>query len=341
MYIGEGHDLLVRLFSGIFSLQTLYIFACTIALCVVFQVVMRARQKKVGSVKYFAWVYVFLLYLMLVYIQTGVIGAAWWLRSPLIPMNRIYLVPFSTSPDIVPYVFNVLMTMPLGFLVPLIWPRFRSLKVMALVGLAFSFTIEFVQLFSLRVTSVDDLIMNTLGAVLGYGIFVCYSRWFIGKKKSGHDVSNGRGGYEALVYLLLSLIGVVFLHHPVISRHLPYPSQGGTIVVDHFIADIDSTMVTDALLGVLLEVTDTGIRLQKTESYDASDETVIGLIDDEMIIIFGDEVTFTILSGSWRNPRETPATVTDLSLEDLLNIYGYYNEEGQFIAKKIVISRLI
>ncbi len=63
---------------------------------------------------------------------------------------------------------NILLFVPLGVLVPLLWKEFRSLKRMAILGGALSLFIEVMQLFTFRATDVDDLIMNTLGAVLGY-----------------------------------------------------------------------------------------------------------------------------------------------------------------------------
>lgn len=65
---------------------------------------------------------------------------------------------------------NILLFVPFGMLVPLLWEKFRSLKKMTLLGLSASLFIEVMQLFTFRATDVDDLIMNTLGTMLGYWI---------------------------------------------------------------------------------------------------------------------------------------------------------------------------
>ena len=66
---------------------------------------------------------------------------------------------------------NVLIFAPMGFLPPLLWKKARHL--FAAVGLSavVSFLIEFVQLFLGRSVDVDDLILNTLGGLLGYLLF--------------------------------------------------------------------------------------------------------------------------------------------------------------------------
>lgn len=47
---------------------------------------------------------------------------------------------------------------------------------------AFSFLIEFVQYFTGRSCDIDDLMFNTLGGVLGYGLFVLISKLFGNKE---------------------------------------------------------------------------------------------------------------------------------------------------------------
>lgn len=71
---------------------------------------------------------------------------------------------------------NVLIFAPIGFFPPLLWRRWQSPWKTALLGFACSFFIEFFQLFIARQTDVDDLILNTAGAVLGYAMFAVLRR---------------------------------------------------------------------------------------------------------------------------------------------------------------------
>ena len=71
---------------------------------------------------------------------------------------------------------NVALFMPLGILLPLVDTRFRSLKRVLLLVLCLSLTIETLQ-FALRfvgnprAVDIDDVLLNTLGACLGFLIY--------------------------------------------------------------------------------------------------------------------------------------------------------------------------
>ena len=67
---------------------------------------------------------------------------------------------------------NVLLFIPLGFFLPLIWYQLRKLrKVLLYTGLIISF-VELIQLVTLVGScDIDDLILNLVGAALGYGIY--------------------------------------------------------------------------------------------------------------------------------------------------------------------------
>ncbi|WP_449621758.1 VanZ family protein [Robertmurraya sp. Marseille-Q9965] len=77
---------------------------------------------------------------------------------------------------------NILLFMPLGFLAPFLWNKAKSLKGITILGLAFSVTIELLQLLEDlvggwgRITDVDDVICNVLGVVMGYLIYIVFIR---------------------------------------------------------------------------------------------------------------------------------------------------------------------
>ena len=69
-------------------------------------------------------------------------------------------------------VFNVMMFVPLGLLLPLISKRLRSARIVLLCALLFSLCIETLQLLtSAGIFELDDLFHNTLGGVLGYLLY--------------------------------------------------------------------------------------------------------------------------------------------------------------------------
>ena len=77
---------------------------------------------------------------------------------------------------------NVIMFVPLGFIFPVTFARCRRLYKTTIYMAAFSFLIEFVQYFTGRSCDIDDLMLNTLGGVLGYGLFVLISKLFGNKE---------------------------------------------------------------------------------------------------------------------------------------------------------------
>ena len=111
--------------------------------------------------------FLFLLYLYAAFSAAG-IGTVWDVGQydTLIRLDEINLLPFQ-SEGAMTYVLNIVMFLPLGLLLPYIWKEYRSLKRTAAAGACLSLAIEVCQLFNLRATDVDDLMMNTLGAVFG------------------------------------------------------------------------------------------------------------------------------------------------------------------------------
>ena len=71
---------------------------------------------------------------------------------------------------------NIIMFMPMGFLLPLLFSNLDSLKKTVAVGFGTSLLIEFTQLFLIRATDIDDLILNTLGTMLGYLVFLTFKK---------------------------------------------------------------------------------------------------------------------------------------------------------------------
>jgi glycopeptide antibiotics resistance protein len=77
---------------------------------------------------------------------------------------------------------NILLLMPLGFLVPVIWNKAKDFKEVTLIGFAVSIVIELLQLLESfggewdRVTDIDDVICNVVGTIIGYLIYVLITK---------------------------------------------------------------------------------------------------------------------------------------------------------------------
>ena len=155
------------------------------------------------------WRWTFIFYLYLVVSVTGIGTLEDLLSYPeVIRPEEINVLPFSSGFGI-QNILNIIMFMPFGFLVPLIWEQSRKLSITVLLGFEFSLLIEFLQLFNRRATDIDDLLMNTLGALLGFLLWKIYQLLFKKMPKEIHSFPR----QEPLIYVLLSLAGVFFLYH--------------------------------------------------------------------------------------------------------------------------------
>jgi len=76
---------------------------------------------------------------------------------------------------------NLALLLPLGILLPLAGERFRGLKRLLLIALCLSVSIETIQFVmrffgNPRAVDIDDVIINTVGACLGYGVFKVFKK---------------------------------------------------------------------------------------------------------------------------------------------------------------------
>ena len=93
---------------------------------------------------------------------------------------RLFLRNMSTAPlrglgFLEGAVLNLLMFIPVGYLVPVLWNRMNTLWKVLLFGFGLSLGVELLQLATLRgMFDLDDLMNNTIGAAVGW---VCYRQW--------------------------------------------------------------------------------------------------------------------------------------------------------------------
>ena len=93
------------------------------------------------------------------------------------------LLTLSTVRGVTNAALNILMMMPWGALVPVLWRRCRKWYVVFLSGLGASLIIESLQLYlNCGQWDLTDLICNSLGALLGYLCLLAY-RNYRGKMK--------------------------------------------------------------------------------------------------------------------------------------------------------------
>ena len=99
------------------------------------------------------------------------IATAFPFRVNLFPLVNLF--DYDNKRDLLRNVIgNVAMFIPSGIVLPIIYKRLDSFIKVILAGGGISLCIEMMQLpFSVRASDIDDLILNTVGVMLGYGIY--------------------------------------------------------------------------------------------------------------------------------------------------------------------------
>lgn len=88
-------------------------------------------------------------------------------------------VPFAGFPENVPHYFhNILLFLPVGLLLPLLYRKFQRLSCCIIYGSLLSLTIELLHLFNFNVTDINNLLMNVLGTMIGFGIFLLFKKLY-------------------------------------------------------------------------------------------------------------------------------------------------------------------
>ncbi len=102
-------------------------------------------------------------------------------KNNFIPFLSIFDILFNSSLAFIikQIIGNIFLFIPMGFLVPLIWKSKRVLKKALFVGVILSFSIELLQyiIFYYRVTDIDDILLNTLGFVIGFYLYRLYGKY--------------------------------------------------------------------------------------------------------------------------------------------------------------------
>lgn len=96
----------------------------------------------------------------------------------------IYLFDYPTMKEaLLNLIGNTAMFIPLGIVWPAVFKKLNTHAKVIAAGFGVTLTIEILQLpFFGRSTDIDDLILNTLGFLMGYGIYLLVGKCRKGKK---------------------------------------------------------------------------------------------------------------------------------------------------------------
>ena len=145
---------------------------------------------------------------------------------------------------------NILLFVPLGFFIPLLFNKKNKISSVALYGACTSILIEAIQLItSNNLTDIDDVIFNTLGAILGFFIYNLLNktklRELMKKVRSEFDGNLIALGIKPIGSMLLSM--VVFIIIAVYNVTIPASASNEEIAntVFKYSSDKDFQAVKD------------------------------------------------------------------------------------------------
>lgn len=125
------------------------------------------NQFRFHDIRKTIWYILFAIYLAAVYHLVGlptVLFMTFDVNLNLIPFDEF-------RKELVLSLLNIALFVPLGFFLPLLWKKYRRIGKTLVFGFGTSLTIELLQLLTYRATDVNDLVTNTLGTLLGFGLF--------------------------------------------------------------------------------------------------------------------------------------------------------------------------
>lgn len=100
------------------------------------------------------------------------IATMWPFRINWIPFVNLFDYP-NTRDILINVIGNTTMFIPLGIVWPIVFKELDTHTKIVAAGIGCSLLIEILQLpFFVRVSDVDDLILNSLGYIAGYGIYL-------------------------------------------------------------------------------------------------------------------------------------------------------------------------
>ena len=152
-------------------------------------------KRKTQSAAHILTVLIFCLYLSGVLAVTG-IGRPFGFRPRFnfLPFVDMVKGPIDTA-------LNVLLFLPLGVFLPLIYAELERAGTVALSAFCLSAAIECIQMFGLGITDINDLMTNTAGACLGF----CLSRKLRRRQTEGQKKKlQAAGAPDTLEVLLLA-----------------------------------------------------------------------------------------------------------------------------------------
>lgn len=147
--------------------------------------------------------FVFCFYLVGILTMTGI-----WYLSSFAP--RIVYIPFlDMIRGPVQTALNVLLFIPLGVFLPILYKNCDRIVKVALVGFLLSLSVELLQMFGCGTSDINDLITNTVGACIGFYISKTICRIIPKTWLKSIRIEGTQWRWELIMFCVISLVMMV------------------------------------------------------------------------------------------------------------------------------------
>jgi len=127
------------------------------------------------------------------------------------PNINLHLFAYMFS-DLDTTLLNILLFLPLGFMLPVLWTHFKSGPATVCAGLITSCIIEFFQVFTFRASDINDLFTNTAGTLIGW-ICAKIAAKYLPENTCEHTTRN--------LWITCAVTFVImFFIHPLLSKFI-------------------------------------------------------------------------------------------------------------------------
>ena len=157
-------------------------------------------KRKTQSAAHLLLTLLYCLYLSGVLAVTG-IGRPFGFRP------RFHFLPFvDMIKGPIDTALNVLLFLPLGMLLPLLYAEFENAKKTLLAACILLFSIECIQMFGPGITDVNDLLTNTAGAMLGFALSKTRRAMIPADRKKKLQAAAFPGTWEAALLAVIMIL---------------------------------------------------------------------------------------------------------------------------------------
>jgi glycopeptide antibiotics resistance protein len=129
-----------------------------------------------------------------------------WSTSNFIPFREIFRYEFLSKKFIKNIVGNLIMFLPYGLFITY-FLKTKNIKIILVLTLIVSFTIETTQLFIGRVFDIDDVLLNVIGSLLGFYLYNLESKLPSSLKNKAFYNIIITVGITILFILLIMILG--------------------------------------------------------------------------------------------------------------------------------------